>query len=280
MSFPLSLQLPILALLFYLITAWLSHSFPTLQGKRILLLIAHPDDEAMFFAPALQNLANPALGNQILILCLSSGDADGLGHVRKSELTKSALALGVTNSQHVVVVEDATHFPDSMTKHWEAKRIASVLTGYFAPDVKATASTTAPPVSLDAIVTFDAHGVSGHPNHISLYHGAREFLRQLMQRHAGWECPIKLYTLTTTNVVRKYSSFVDAAVTVLSSVLRLKERGAFPTPLLVVSGPGDVRRAQRAMTTAHKSQMRWFRWGWIGISRYMVVNDLRREKVV
>jgi len=33
------------------------------------------------------------------------------------------------------------------------------------------------------------------------------------------------------------------------------------------------------MTTAHKSQMRWFRWGWIVLSRYMVVNDLKLEKL-
>lgn len=33
------------------------------------------------------------------------------------------------------------------------------------------------------------------------------------------------------------------------------------------------------MTTAHVSQMRWFRWGWIGLSRYMVVNDLKRVDV-
>jgi len=25
--------------------------------------------------------------------------------------------------------------------------------------------------------------------------------------------------------------------------------------------------------------MRWFRWGWVAIGRYMVVNDLRRERV-
>ena len=59
---------------------------------------------------------------------------------------------------------------------------------------------------------------------------------------------------------------------------RSKERGDFPTPLLMMSGPGDVRRAQVAMTTAHQSQMRWFRWGWIGVSRYMALNDLTRVK--
>lgn len=58
-----------------------------------------------------------------------------------------------------------------------------------------------------------------------------------------------------------------------------KKTGEHPSPLLFMSGPGEVRNAQLAMTKAHISQMRWFRWGWIGMSRYMVVNDLKLEKV-
>jgi N-acetylglucosaminylphosphatidylinositol deacetylase len=47
--------------------------FPALRNKRICLLIAHPDDEAMFFAPAVMALAKPETGNHVKILCLSSG---------------------------------------------------------------------------------------------------------------------------------------------------------------------------------------------------------------
>ncbi len=45
--------------------------------------------------------------------------------------------------------------------------------------------------------------------------------------------------------------------------------------------PGSVGlpTAWKAMTTAHASQMVWFRYGWIVFSRYMVMNDLRLEKV-
>lgn len=50
-----------------------SGRFPALRNKRICLLIAHPDDEAMFFAPTVMALANPETGNHIKILCLSSG---------------------------------------------------------------------------------------------------------------------------------------------------------------------------------------------------------------
>ncbi|EMF15249.1 phosphatidylinositol glycan class L [Sphaerulina musiva SO2202] len=272
----LSWQIPILILALWLFTAYMTRAFPTLTGKRICLVIAHPDDEAMFFAPTIRHLTRPELGNQVVILCFSSGDADGLGHIRKKELVASALLLGLRKPEHIVVIEDENNFPDSMTTTWDAKLISQTLMKYFAPS-QTTTTTTTKNTLIDVLITFDEGGISGHPNHISLLHGCTTFLRTLMLKHTGWENPVKLYTLTTTNMVRKYSSVLDSLVSVLAIVLGKKERGAFASPLLMVSLPGDVRKAQQAMTTAHVSQMRWFRWGWIGISRYMVINDLKKR---
>lgn len=39
----------------------------------ILLTIAHPDDEVMFFGPTLAELSRPEHGNTIHVLCMSSG---------------------------------------------------------------------------------------------------------------------------------------------------------------------------------------------------------------
>lgn len=50
-----------------------ARSFPRLYNKRICLLIAHPDDEAMFFAPTVLALTKPELGNHLKILCFSTG---------------------------------------------------------------------------------------------------------------------------------------------------------------------------------------------------------------
>jgi N-acetylglucosaminylphosphatidylinositol deacetylase len=91
---------------------------------------------------------------------------------------------------------------------------------------------------------------------------------------------VDLYTLHSVSVLRKYTSFFDAMVSVVIMAFSKRETGKSPSPLLFMSGAGEVRTAQRAMTTAHISQMKWFRWGWIGFSRYMVVNDLRLEKVM
>jgi len=67
-------SVPIFLFGMWFYTAQLSKSFPTLRGQRILLLIAHPDDEAMFFAPTLLALTRPDLQNHVKILCLSSGE--------------------------------------------------------------------------------------------------------------------------------------------------------------------------------------------------------------
>ncbi|KAF2452635.1 phosphatidylinositol glycan class L [Lineolata rhizophorae] len=276
-------SLPILIVVFWMYTAHIFSRTPfNLHNKRILLLIAHPDDEAMFFAPTLLSLTRAELGNHVKILCLSTGDADGLGSVRKHELVKSGLALGIRSENDILVLDDP-NFPDSMDVTWHPRLISNLLTTTFAPNMAKIPSDKRPEASIDAIVTFDAGGVSGHPNHKSLHAGAHAFIRALMHRHAGWDCPVKLYSLTTTNIVRKYASVLDAPTTLVTTMLAKKDAGSasggMPSPLVFLSDVSGWRRAQGAMTTGHKSQMRWFRWGWIGLSRYMVMNDLRREKV-
>lgn len=79
---------------------------PSLRGRRICLLIAHPDDEAMFFSPTVLALTRQDSGNHVRILCLSSGDADGLGVTRQKELVKSAALLGVEDLADVMVIDD------------------------------------------------------------------------------------------------------------------------------------------------------------------------------
>ena len=74
MEFYLALAIPIILATAWLYTAQVIRtSLPSLRNKRICLLIAHPDDEAMFFSPTLLALTAPKMGNHVKILCLSSG---------------------------------------------------------------------------------------------------------------------------------------------------------------------------------------------------------------
>lgn len=74
------------ALYIYLVPL-ITPRLPTLENKRICLLIAHPDDEAMFFAPTVLALTKPDTGNHVKILCLSSGQQTSWGYYRKGTRT-------------------------------------------------------------------------------------------------------------------------------------------------------------------------------------------------
>ena len=223
------------------------------------------------------------------------GDADGLGHMRKGELVKSALHLGVRDESHVTVLDDPSvllrsikrsssifakdlrrNFPDSMTRDWDPELISKLLVEHFkaSKDIEANTNSLAPQ---NILITFDAHGISSHPNHKSLYRGALHYLKTLPSSAQG-SSATELYTLRTTSLPRKYLSFLDAPFTILSNLLSITgPEEEFPGKSLVfVNSIREWRRSQKAMTHAHVSQMRWFRWGWIGLSRYMVVNDLGR----
>ena len=63
-------------------------------------MIAHPDDEAMFFVPSIENLRG---SNHLYLLCLSSGDFNGLGRIREKELEASGKNLGF---KEVICIND------------------------------------------------------------------------------------------------------------------------------------------------------------------------------
>jgi N-acetylglucosaminylphosphatidylinositol deacetylase len=65
------------------------------QSPRILLLTAHPDDEVAFFAPTLLALRTQVPPVDVYSLCLSTGDADGLGEMRVKEHQKAHDVLGI-----------------------------------------------------------------------------------------------------------------------------------------------------------------------------------------
>jgi len=224
----------------------------------------------------------------------TSGDAENLGPTRRHELQTSAALLGLRDPSDVFIL-DSPHFRDSMTTTWSPTSIATVLSSAFTPSASSlnaktpTSKENPPQATIDILLTFDAHGISAHPNHTSLFRGAHAWLASLMAGKPGWACPVELYVLTTTSLARKYIGVLDAPLTMLLGVLRSargkkkkksgrKAEGG-PRRILFVSDPWRWVRGQRAMVQGHRSQMRWFRWGWVGVGRYMVVNEVRREEV-
>ncbi|XP_078080708.1 N-acetylglucosaminyl-phosphatidylinositol de-N-acetylase isoform X3 [Mustelus asterias] len=92
-------------------------------GAAALLVTAHPDDECMFFAPALLGLV--ARGLPVHLLCLSTGNFYKQGEIRKKELVQSCAVLGLPSSR--VTILDHRYLPDNPGVQWDSELIAVLI---------------------------------------------------------------------------------------------------------------------------------------------------------
>lgn len=135
---------------------------------RTLLLIAHPDDESMFFAPFV-------LSARPIVLCLSIGDYYNKGSIRETEMR------ALCKNYNIPLIL-SNYFIDNET--WDIKSIINVLKNWHTA------------IKFDRIVTFDSKGVSGHKNHISCYYAAKKF---------GSEFKLPIFCLKSKNIICKYT---------------------------------------------------------------------------
>uniref|UniRef100_A0A8D0C4V2 N-acetylglucosaminylphosphatidylinositol deacetylase n=1 Tax=Salvator merianae TaxID=96440 RepID=A0A8D0C4V2_SALMN len=211
-----------------------------IDAPRALFLTAHPDDEAMFFAPTILGLAQA----QLWLLCGSIGNYYNQGDLRKEELLESCSVLGIPSS-HVTVV-DHRDLPDHPSVEWNTRLLSALILKHIESN------------QIDLVVTFDANGVSGHANHRSLYAAVRSLS---LEKKLPEGCQVLI--LETVNLFRKYISIFDAPVSGLQG----------PDVFIVLTNE-EAQVARRAMY-CHRSQLLWFRRLYIFFSRYMVINSLR-----
>lgn len=221
---------------------------PLHRRSTALIVIAHPDDECMFFGPTLMKLAAPPTSDDpvrrvVYLLCLSSGNFHGLGKIRKQELQDSCRKLGLDLGN--VLIISHSRLPDNSAVRWNKRLVAKIVLRHVEM------------WDVDTLVTFGRRGVSGHDNHRAIYRAVRHLYstKQLPAKCRG-------YSLDDVNILRKYLGFLDVPLTYLFS------------KYVFVSTPLEVSTTKEAMG-AHVSQMVWFRRLYCAVSRYMIVNSLK-----
>ena len=219
-------------------------------AEACLLLIAHPDDESMFFVPLIQNLKYK--GYKVHVLCLSNGGSK----IREDELKKAATVLNIDKLK-ICNLEDKG-IVDGMNKKWNNSVIFSEIIEYCTNE------------EIKALFTFDKYGVSGHLNHIALYNTVGDNI----DKFKG----INIYTLESVNILRKFISILD-----FFSV------AVFELYLVVYDFLKDTTRSDNHFSffnfnfllniqamKAHRSQFVWFRKLFVGFSRYTYINTFKR----
>ncbi|TCD70717.1 N-acetylglucosaminyl-phosphatidylinositol de-N-acetylase [Steccherinum ochraceum] len=239
----------------------------TEASPRILLLTAHPDDECMFFAPTLLAIQRQDPAAEIYSLCLSVGDADGLGDVRKKELEGSLDVLGIPAGRRWVL--NHPQLQDNISVYWDAEVIAGVVRPYIVEH------------AINSVLTFDTQGISSHPNHISLPGGVAHLISSLPEHNSSTPS-LRLFSLITVPLAQKYIGPLSPLLAKLDLTLNKFIDALNPTeaelrpavPAAAVSGLLEYRTALVAMQK-HWSQLVWFRWLYVSFSRYMWVNEWR-----
>ena len=131
------------------------------------------------------------------------------------------------------------------------------------------------------ILTFDQGGISGHPNHASIQHGIIDLIHS-PNRSSPLSTP-KLYTLISLPKFAKFQGPLAPVLAKYDIALQHIWRTAYvyllgspkeevPHMPVFVSSISDYIVALHAMYE-HWSQLVWFRWLYVGASRYMWVNE-------
>ncbi|CAI4035748.1 hypothetical protein SMKI_13G4000 [Saccharomyces mikatae IFO 1815] len=255
----------------------LQHVFPNKYSDyQINLIIAHPDDEVMFFSPMISQL-HSYFPNTVPfnIICLSKGNAEGLGQTRVRELNDSA-ALLLHNERAVSV--QVMDFQDGMNEVWDIDSITSTLSQTIGINNNELNQ---------IIVTFDSYGVSGHINHKSCHTAVRKLIADYTRSNVRKEVKTPLITALylrsyKNNIVLKYNSFIWEILRMLYGLISpfRKTTQALPSDvvaeknsLLLMNTHAQYILAFAAMLNAHKSQVVWFRYGWWILSRFVFVNE-------
>ncbi|GAA5876710.1 hypothetical protein JCM8547_002025 [Rhodosporidiobolus lusitaniae] len=249
----LVLSLLLLAILLIAGSARLPASFvaPLLRSsKSVLWVIAHPDDESFFFAPSIIGLRAASPSIHASILCLSVGNHDGLGEVRRAELLKSCSQLNIPSERCIAL--DLPSLPDSPAVWWAPDEVASIVRNYIEQ------------WDVDAVISFDQYGVSGHANHQALGSALAEVVR------FDRKFP-PVFAVHSTNLLAKFSSFLFLPV----AVARHFARRTGSSSSLFINSWAQYRQTRRSFS-AHASQARWFRTLFVSFSRYLWFVRLER----
>lgn len=240
-----------------------------------MLVVAHPDDECMFFGPTVRVLQS--CRRPIHVLCLSTGDAgpQRAGQRRTTELKHSCSVLGVPWSR-VRVVDDA-RLQDGMQSVWEPEVVAEVVARAIedcslGSEIKETIQCVQGGLT---VITFDSYGVSNHANHRGVYQGVRHWQEEQKRRKGDLDprC-VEVFVLHSSTLLVKYmgvlSWLIEPLVWWLSSA-----RGRWPRGHSIACRNPDVAWVWRAMA-CHRSQLTWWRVLFVFFSQYSTLNRLVR----
>jgi LmbE family N-acetylglucosaminyl deacetylase len=221
----------------------LHHPLPRdgrLDGRTVLVVHAHPDDEAIFTGTTMRRLADR--GARVVLVTATAGEmgtpriaTSDLAATRKAELERAAELLGVSR-----LVQLGRR--DSGLSGWESGAHPRSLVR---SDLRALAQSVAALAvqeSAEAVLSYDADGVYGHPDHIAVH---------LIGAHAAALAGVTSYEAT---VDREHLHFTGPHVLEEAAPGGRYGRVSAEISTAVVATPAELE-VKRAAMGVHRSQI-------------------------
>lgn len=183
-----------------------------LHWSRVLVVIAHPDDESFGLGAVIDHLVQG--GSEVHVLCLTAGEAstlgadvEDLGAVRAAELELAARALGVAETT-------LRHYPDGRLREHASALVDEV----------EDAVTRVRP---DALLAFDGDGgVTGHPDHVAATVAAREVAARRVLPVLEWCLPDEVADALDTELGIGFPRHPGRELPIRLTVDRSRQRAA------------------------------------------------------
>lgn len=251
----------------------------SLPAGPVLLVTAHPDDESMFFVPIIRALQRA--GHPVHCLCLSTGNWEGLGAARTGELLAAGRVLGLAS---VTTLDEPVCLADGPRHRWEAPAVEAALREYLGrPGTPA----------FKLVLTFDAQGVSGHPNHCDVSRGVRYALARgvgetfvvllELQSTSWWQWkylgPLAMVPALMEELVRENWLGQDASYSADPCRTDQHQRPQPPSLLVAVLSVTEYWRMSVGAMRKHRSQLLWFRYLYLATGAYLHLNTVIVRRV-
>lgn len=266
------------------------------NARRILFVLAHPDDESMFYMPTIQNLLKE--GCKLHFLFLTIGNFGDMGSIRTPELESALRTMGVLSSKNKGFGKEKLHVVSNVEEIAKGQTCVAVHREEWFRDTMDSkiswnrdigvqfVNQAATLWGIDHVLTFDAQGVSSHPNHIECY----RIVKKWKQSDIGSRIPC--FTLDSVSIFRKYIAFYDIlleqmfieifdAKNSISEVVNEtntsnnNNNGFYMHPDKLHFLGNSISQIVDVMQ-CHKSQWVWFRKLFVFFSRYSYLNTWRR----
>jgi N-acetylglucosaminylphosphatidylinositol deacetylase len=255
-----------------------------MNSRRLYVLVmAHPDDESMFFLPTIVSLLDT--GAEVWVLCLTTGNYDGLGEIRSQELRRACR--DVIGMQKVILLDEPA-FPDHPTRAWPIEETAESIRNALRKAVEEEPENKWKSIDL---LTFDQKGVSNHANHRDTFFAVRHFYdsQSSIIQKGSHALPLIRAVWTLDTVENPFTKYVPVLEWLLLILFwcGIKIDSLLSTPAVLDSDDSDnssVARVYRMhqpilnwrAMAAHTSQFVWYRRLFVVFSCYSYHNRLQK----